>query len=279
MTLSDGRVLAYTDLGGVSSPVVMYFHGAPTSRLDHVPLDETLAELDVRMVSPDRPGYGGSSPKPGRRLEDWPPDVAALADQLGIDRFAVMALSSGGPYAVACAALLPDRVVGAGVVSGVTDFGWAGAWDDYLEDEMLLMRLGDESKARAWCETNYGTDATVFVEGGLDELSPSDRAALAELGRTTSFLAALGEALRQGVGGYAQDVVVQGRAWPFDAAAITAPVWVLHAEADTVVPVAHARHTAELIPGARLLTWPDRDHLGMLAEVPQLAADLAAPLR
>jgi pimeloyl-ACP methyl ester carboxylesterase len=81
------------------------------------------------------------------------------------------------------------------------------------------------------------------------------------------------------VGGYAQDVVVQGRAWSFDAGDIVAPTWVLHGEADTVVPVAHAHHTAEVIPGARLSTWPDHGHLSVIAEVPQLVTELAAALR
>ena len=229
MTLSDGRVLAYTDLGGASSPVVMYFHGAPTSRLDHVPLDETLAELDVRMVSPDLPD-GGSSPKPGRRLEDWPPDVAALADQLGIDRFAVMALSSGGPYAVACAALLPDRVVGAGVVSGVTDFGVGSApGTTTSRTRCCSCDSATSQKPARGVRRTTAPIATVFVEGGLDELSPSDRAALEELGRTTSFC---GRARRGLAAGRGQVTLrtswCRGGRWPFDAAAITAPVWVLY---------------------------------------------------
>ena len=104
ITLADGRLLAYTDIGAPGGPVVMYFHGAPSSRLDTTVFEDAFAALDVRMVSADRPGYGGSSPQPGRHREDWPSDVAALADRLGVERFAVMGVSSGGPYAVACSA-------------------------------------------------------------------------------------------------------------------------------------------------------------------------------
>jgi pimeloyl-ACP methyl ester carboxylesterase len=89
----------------------------------------------------------------------------------------------------------------------------------------------------------------------------------------------MGEAFRQGVRGYAQDITLQGRPWSFDAGAIVAPVWVLHGEADTLVPVAHARHTAEIIPGARLVTRPDQGHISILTEIPHLAAELVAPLR
>ena len=83
MTLPDGRVLGYTDLGAQDAPLVIYFHGAPSTRLDLVAYDEAFASLDVRVVCPDRPGYGTSSPQPGRQLQDWPGDVAALADHLG----------------------------------------------------------------------------------------------------------------------------------------------------------------------------------------------------
>jgi pimeloyl-ACP methyl ester carboxylesterase len=163
----------------------MYFHGAPSSRLDLTLFEDAFAARDVRVVSADRPGYGGSSPQPGRRREDWPADVAALADHLGIERFAVLGLSSGGPYAVVCAALLPDRVVAAGLVRGETDVGWPGAWDGYPENEGTLMRIGDEAEATAWCEQLYGPDGSSFMEGGLGELALADQAALADEALTT----------------------------------------------------------------------------------------------
>jgi pimeloyl-ACP methyl ester carboxylesterase len=279
MTLSDGRLLAYSDVGASTSPLVIYFHGAPGSRLDLAPFENAFTAFDVRVVSPDRPGYGGSSPQAGRRMEDWPTDVAALADHLSVDRFAVMGASSGGPYAVACTALLPDRVAGAGVVCGVTDFGWTSAWDGYPEGESELMRIGDEAKAVVWCEERYGHDGSRFLEGGLAELAPADHAVLADKALASGLMTTLGEAFRQGVGGYAQDAVVQGRPWSFDVGAIVVPVWVLHGKADTLVPVAHARHTAETIPGARLLTRPDHGHISILTEIPQLTTDLVASLR
>jgi pimeloyl-ACP methyl ester carboxylesterase len=279
VTLSDGRQLAYTDLGAPKGPVVMYFHGAPTTRLDLGIHEDAFTERGVRVVSPDRPGYGGSSPQPGRRWEDWPSDVAALAAQLGVERFAVLGLSSGGPYAVACAALLPDRVASAGIVAGATDFGWPGAWDGYLETEAALMRIGDEAEAVTWCEARYGPDGSGFIEGGLGELAPADAARLQDERLATNLITTVGEAFRQGVGGYAQDITLQGKPWSFDTGAIVAPVSILHGEADTLVPVAHARHTAELIPTAKLLAWRDEGHLSLIPRIPELTAELVAPLR
>lgn len=278
LRLPDGRVVAYTDCGTPAGPVVMYFHGAPTSRLDLVALDDALAALGVRVVSPDRPGYGGSAPQPGRGWNDWPLDVAALADHLGVERFAVIGLSSGGPYSVACAALLPGRVAAAAVVAGVTDMAWPGAWLDYEENEATIMRLGDEGAALAWCEEHYGPDGSRFFEH-TGEMAPADLALLSDEAMATSLFATMGESFRQGVGGFAQDITVQGRPWSFDPGTITAPTTVVHGETDTLVPLAHGRHTAELIPGATFVSLPDHGHLSTLTEIPQLCADLVASLR
>ena len=161
----------------------------------------------------------------------------------------------------------------------MTDFGWAAAWDGYDEHEATLMRIADEAEAVAWCEVRYGRDGSGFLEGGLGGLSPADQAALEDETLTTALVTAMGEAFRQGVRGYAQDIVLQGEPWAFDTSAIVAPVWILHGEADTLVPVAHARQTAEMIPRARLLILPDDGHISLVSEIPNLATDLVSGLR
>lgn len=272
--LPDGRTLAYADLGAPGGAPVLYFHGAPTSRLDLVPFDAELARLGLRVFAPDRPGYGRSTPRPGRRLDDWPADVVALADHLGIDRFAVVGYSSGGPYALASAALLPERVVAAGVVAGVTDMGWAPAWEGFEEAEAELMRIGVEGAAVAWCEARYGVDGGRFSEGG-GEWAPADVTLLSDPEIAASMAETLGESFRQGVVGYAHDITVQGRPWAFDPGAIRVPVVVLHGEADTVVRTVHSRHTADVVPGAKLDLRPADGHLSIVTRIPRLAADLS----
>jgi len=278
MTLPDGRSLAYTDCGAPAGALVVYFHGAPTSRLDLAGLEESFSALGVRAVSPDRPGYGRSSPQAGRGFNDWGRDVAALADHLRVERFAVMGLSSGGPYAVACAALLPERIISAGVIAGVTDMGWPGAWEGYAQLEATLMRIGDEAAAVRWCEEHYGPDGSKFFEG-VGELAPADVALLEDETVATGFFTTVSEAFHQGVGGFAQDITVQGRPWPFDPSLITAPTRVLHGQADTIVPIAHGRHTADVIPSASLTAFPNHGHLSIITEIPQLSADLTDSLR
>jgi pimeloyl-ACP methyl ester carboxylesterase len=141
------------------------------------------------------------------------------------------------------------------------------------------MRIGDEAEAVAWCEERYGPDGSGFLEGGLGGLPPADQAALSDETLSTALVTAIGEAFRQGVRGYAQDIVLQAEPWAFATSAIVAPVWILHGEADTLVPVAHARHTAEMIPRARLSTLPDHGHISISSEIPNLTTDLVSALR
>jgi pimeloyl-ACP methyl ester carboxylesterase len=126
VTLPDGRRLAYTEWGLPDGPPVLGFHGTPGSRL-WCPDEDATAALGVRLILPDRPGIGGSDPLPRRRFGDWPADVEVLADTLGLDTFGVVGYSAGGPYAAACAALMPARLTGVAIVDSrvLTTFNWA----------------------------------------------------------------------------------------------------------------------------------------------------------
>lgn len=269
-----GRQLAYTDIGEAGRPCVFFFHGAPSSRLRLAYLEEQFLAQDIRVVSPDRPGYGGSSPHPGRSMVDWPTDVSALADALGLDRFIVAGHSSGGPYALACAALLPERVSAAIVLGGVTDMGWSGAWEGYPDSEAWLMRMPDEEAAIARARERFRADGSRFLAASGFKLSEPDEQLYADEKTAHLLATARAEAFRQGVAGYAQDVFVQGRPWPFDPGVIAAPVRVFHGEADTVLPEAHSRHTAELIPGSALRILTGHGHFTILGELPAMASAL-----
>ncbi len=119
--LQDGRNLGYAEFGPPKGTPIFYFHGFPSSRLDWQLFcdDDTLAELNIRVIAPDRPGYGLSDYQPDRRLIDWPNDVIELANTLQIDRFAVLGISGGGPYAIACANGISERLIRVGIVCGM----------------------------------------------------------------------------------------------------------------------------------------------------------------
>ena len=270
----SGRDLAYTDIGEPGWPCVFFFHGAPMSRLHLVYLEHRFVAERIRVVSPDRPSYGGSSPQPGRSMADWPSDVAALADALGIDRFVVAGHSSGGPYAVACAGLLGARVVSGIVLGGVTDMGWPGAWEGYVESERQLMRLTDEAAAIAWCARRFGADGGGFTNASDFEFADADNALFADEQAGPAIMSTVAEAFRQGVAGYAQDIVVQGRPWPFNPERIVVPFQVVHGQLDALVPLAHSRHTSELIRRSILRVLPGHGHMTTVSELPELASAL-----
>ena len=277
MTLPDGRTLAYTEIGDPDGAPVLYFHGAPGGRLELAVLDGAFADQGIRLITADRPGYGGSSPLAGRTTAAWADDVAALADHLGVGRFGIMGLSSGGPYTVACAALLGDRVTGAVVAAGNTDMSWPQAADGYLESELRIMAMDDEDAAVADCVERFGPSGEGFFEGEAD-LGPADDAFLADNEKATGLFTAMAEAFRPGVIGYAHDITVQGRPWTFDPASISVPVIVVHGELDRLVPITHSFHTADLITGSEMRVFPDRGHLSLTEELPALAAEITADL-
>jgi pimeloyl-ACP methyl ester carboxylesterase len=211
-------------------------------------------------------------------MDDWPSDMAALADALGLDRFLVAGHSSGGPYAAACAALLPERVSAGIILAGVTDMGWAGAWEGYNDMEGQLMRISDEEAAVAWCVKRFGEDGSGFFAAADFKLEEPDEAFFADEDLGSLLAPARAEAFRQGVMGYAHDIVIQGRPWPFDPSAIGVQVVVVHGDSDAVVPLAHSRHTAELIPGSTLRVLPGHGHFTILSELPAMASALARSL-
>lgn len=276
LQLNGGRQLAFADIGDAHWPCVLFFHGAPSSRLRLAYLESEFLARKIRVVSPDRPGYGGSTIQAGRSMNDWAGDVAALIEHLGLDRIMVAGHSSGGPYALACAALIPGRIVGTIVLGGVTDMSWAGAWDGYLESEARLMRLPTETAVIQACEALYGKDGAGFMSASGIALSEPDERLYSDESVARLLSLARAEAFRQGVAGYAQDIFIQGRPWPFDPGDIATRVLVVHGEFDTMLPVAHARHSVEVVRGSTLRILPGHGHLSMLAELPALSAELFA---
>ena len=274
--LPDGRTLTYTDIGDPNGTCVMHFHGAPASRFLLDIYDDEFKTHGLRVVSPDRPGYGGSTPQPGRSMADWPADVEAMADALGIDQFVAMGSSSGGPYTVACCALLPDRTLGGLVIAGATDMSWPPASDGYPEVELEIMALDGEAVAIEYCRDRFGVDGGGFFDEDPLTWPEPDEVFLADEEMGQHLTRAMGEAFAQGVAGYAQDMIVQGRPWPFNPAAISCPVRVLHGELDDITPMAHSRHTARVIPDAEFDTVAGHGHASIMDEIPRLTAAFAS---
>jgi pimeloyl-ACP methyl ester carboxylesterase len=143
--LGDGRLLGYAEYGDPLGKPIFHFHGWVSSRLEFGPNHETARSLGARVISIDRPGCGLSDFKPGRKILDWPDDVAELADALGIDRFAVSGWSFGGPYVVACAYKIPHRLTAAGIIAGTTPLNRPGATRGMMQPARMTLWLGGKA--------------------------------------------------------------------------------------------------------------------------------------
>jgi pimeloyl-ACP methyl ester carboxylesterase len=267
--LPDGRMLGYAEYGDPCGRPLVFLHGFPGSRLAGGVLDEAARAAGVRVLAPERPGLGLSSPQPRRTLLDTAEDVRALADALGIVRFCVLGESGGGPYALACAHALPDRLERVGVVCGLGPVGGPGATSGIAFKE----RVGYAIAARA---PSLAARALVpvavcarrwprrFLRITRWQLGEADRSALD--GPLGDLVAAdFAEAFRQGSRGAAQDLGLLFRLWPFDPGAIRTPVVFFHGARDRTVSVAVTRELAAAVPGSRQRIHDLDGHFSLLA--------------
>jgi pimeloyl-ACP methyl ester carboxylesterase len=270
LALADGRTLGYAEYGDPEGWPLVYLHGFPGSRLAGAVLDDAARAAVVRVLAPERSGLGLSSPQAGRTLLDHAQDVRALAAALGIERFAVLGESGGGPYALACAHALPEQVQCAAVVCGLGPASSAG-WTDGIA---LKERIGYAIAARApllagrllvpiaaWARRRpHG-----FLHVTRWQLGEADREALR--GTLGDLLAAdFAEAFRQNGGGVGEDLALLFQPWPFDPAAIRAPVVFFHGTEDRTVSLAAARGLADTVPTARLHVFERHGHFSLLAQ-------------
>ncbi|MDO0929258.1 alpha/beta hydrolase [Streptomyces sp. TG1A-8] len=259
---ADGRRLHVYGTGagaGTDGPTVFWQHGTPNVGAPPGPLFAASDRLGIRWVSYDRPGYGGSTPSGGRRVASAAADVGRVADVLGIDRFAVMGHSGGAAHALACAALLPGRVLAAVAVSGPAPFGapgldWFAGMAASCRASLTAAAAGREAKERFEAEAVH--DPGMFTA--------ADHAALA--GDWSWFEEVVRPALAAGPGGLIDDDLAYVHDGGCDPASVRAPVLVLHGGADRVVPSAHGRWLADRCPHAELWLRPAEGHLSVLRD-------------
>jgi pimeloyl-ACP methyl ester carboxylesterase len=275
LKLRDGRRLAYSELGDPNGLPIFHQHGMPGSRLEHEADPDLYCSLGVRVITPDRPGYGLSDPHPHRRLLDWPGDIAELADCLGISRFGITGLSGGGIYALACAAAIPHRLTEVVVTGCPGPMQRPGA----LADMRFITRAGVWLGSRApWLlETGAKLLSPMvrrfpgfFVDHFNDGIPPADRRWLSLPSVYAGAAATLREAFRPGVGGYVQDIRMLARPWGFDLEDIQVPVQLWHGDEDAVIPLHHGRYLASAMPGATLRLCPGEGHMLMWNHLPEI---------
>ena len=253
----DGRTLAFFQRGAAEGVPVIVCHGTPGSRLARHPDPELYERHGVRMVAYDRPGYGGSDPMPGRSVADAAADVAAIADELGFERFAVVGGSGGAPHALACGALLGDRVLRVGALvtpaPSDTDFDFFDGLADLNVKEFNAALEGREA-IEAFVQKYVDalrSDPDGVIDQIASELPEIDRevASREEFRVITreQFL----EAVRQGVSGWADDDLAFAKPWGFEPEDVEAEVALWQGELDVLAPRSHGEYVASRLPNAR----------------------------
>ncbi|GAA2377298.1 alpha/beta hydrolase [Nonomuraea africana] len=288
MRTLDGRRLAVEEWGSPSGSPVFLLHGTPGSRLGPRPRAAVLYRLGVRLITFDRPGYGGSDPSPGRRVRDVIDDVLAIADALGLETFGVVGRSGGGPHALACAALLPERTSKAAVLVGLAPRTAEGLdWFDGMAEsnvveysaasagyDVLAERLG---AAAARIRANPAQ----LVAGLFHELPEADRRVVADDGIRRMLWRNFAEGLRHSADGWVDDAMAFIGPWGFDPEVIEVPTLLWHGEDDVFSPAAHCRWLGERIPGSIVTVERGAAHFGALSVLPDvlrwLVTSAAAP--
>lgn len=269
VALPDGRTLAYVEYGDGDGVPVVYHHGTPGSRLFGEAFRRVAERQGVRLIAPDRPGVGRSDPDPDRDLVDWADDAAALADALGVETFAALGFSGGGPHALATAARHPDRVDRAALVSTVGPPAAPNGGAD------LTSRALDAVARRSSLLTGALFRLQAFAVERSDPASLvgqfSDRPLARFEERTEQPFGALvdanlREAYRQGTAAAARESRTLVREWGFDPGSVAVPVRLWHGEADTNAPPGGAAYLADRLPDADLERLPAEDHLSALVE-------------
>ena len=260
------RTLAYAEYGDPDGTPLVFCHGLPGSRIQGSLLREAARDCGARVLAPDRPGIGQSGTAGVRPLGDWADDVATLADRLGIDEYAVVGFSAGGPRALACAARTPERVTRCVVASGSPPPRLADELDGFVR---AATRLGRHSvhlaRPLAWLLCRQVDGATRFTDVVGDPRN-GDLAnpRLGETGRV--LLSDARESVRQGPRSVAAEFATLGRDWGFDLGDVAVPTRVVHGALDETVPVSVGEHVADRVPDAEFVVQENAGHYLVLTE-------------
>jgi pimeloyl-ACP methyl ester carboxylesterase len=274
IVLQDGRKLGFAEYGDPKGKPLFYFHGWPGSRMRPGFNHKEAKALKVRIICPDRPGYGISDYQENRTFLDWPKDVIKLANKLKIKKFAVVGVSGGGPYAAACAYKIPNRITKAGIVVGAGPMQKA----EFKKGMPLIYRL-------SWI--NYSKYPFLAYLSTLIQLigarylpilskynfkSESDRKFYKKYGK--EFIKITKEAFRQGPKGPARDLILYTKDWEFKLKDIKAKVYLWYGDDDKNVPIKMGKYLASQIPNSKLAIYPNEGHLISVSHAKEILREL-----
>jgi pimeloyl-ACP methyl ester carboxylesterase len=277
----DGRDIEVLMEGPDSGPVLIFHDGTPTAAVPFPPLSTPAAERGLRTVTFSRPGYAASTPQPRRSVAGVVADTAAILDTLGEERFLTIGWSGGGPHALACAALLPNRCMAAATLASVAPYGVAGL--DWLAGmgpeniEEFGAAIDGEERLNPYLEREAaglrevtGSDVAAALGGLVSEV---DKRAL-----TGEYAEIMAETFRRavsaGIAGWRDDDLAFTRPWGFDLSTIRVPVAIWQGDEDRMVPFAHGKWLAANIPGALARLLPGDGHLSLVTHLESILDEL-----
>ena len=277
IVLPDGRKLGFAEFGAANGKPVFWFHGTPGARRQ-IPPEARLAadERRVRLIGIDRPGVGDSTPHLYPSFRAWAHDVAAAADCLGLERFGLIGLSGGGPYVLACAHALSERVVAGAVLGGVAPAvgpeaapGGAVGLATHFEALFTTLHepLGVMLTALVWALRPVSSPAFNLV---ARLFPPGDRVVFARPEMKAVFIDDIMHGSRWGLRAPIYDVILFCRPWGFRLRDIRVPIRFWHGDSDHLVPLQHARHQASLVPDSKLFVRHGESHLGGLGAAEEI---------
>jgi len=269
LRLEDGRLLGYAVYGDPEGWPIFYFHGFPGSRLEAQLADRVAARMGIRLIALDRPGFGLSDFKPRRTIFEWPDDVVKIADALGINRFATIGVSGGGPYAAACALKIPQRLTAVAIVCGLGPLDTPNGTDRMVRTNHLIFFLGRRlpwlAKISLW---RIAYQVRRNPEGTLRRmivaLPDPDKAVLARPEVKTAMKDNVVEAFRGGSRGAAYELLLYTRPWGFLLEDIATRVNLWHGEQDVSVPPTMGQYQARTIPNCRAIFCPGEGHFSLV---------------
>lgn len=270
ISAADGRALEVVLAGPPDGAPLIFHHGTPGAAGPFAPLVEAGAERNVRHIAYSRPGYSGSDRHGGRSVASCVADVVAIADALGYDRFYSSGGSGGGPHSIACAALLPDRVIAAAVIStpAPTDadgLDWTAGMGEENIQEHLAARAGGpklEDYLEREAKAVDGASAEELLRVWHDLFCPADRRAVSGV-YAEHTMRQLGRSLASGIWGWFDDDVALASAWGFELDRVAAPLFIWHGTEDHFIPFSHGEWLGEHIPGAQVQLRPGDGHLSL----------------
>lgn len=281
--LRDGRRLAFAESGDPSGVPVIFLHGNPGSRYMRHPDDNLTYSLGVRLITPDRPGYGLSDYQPERTLLDCPSDIEQLANMLGLGRFALMGVSAGGPYVAACAWRLGERVTRAAIVSGAAPFDRAGAMQGVNRDYRNAYTLAGWPEwilhpIMAMHDRTVRRNPARALSAVMAHSSPDDRAVLADPAIAAQVQGWRFEASRQGIRGMRREASILVGAWGFPLEEIRPEVHLWYWEGDSIVPPQMGRYLASRIPRTVPYFLPGGGHFSIFTHWKEILTPLVRPV-